>query len=829
VATVSFRLLSAASASALLILTLLLPIGSAVSVASAQSADESASVLTKSKNPKGLAASPKKLGFGDLPPLKPSAPKTVTIHNPNATAINVNSIGSSNPEFVPSGECVGSLAADGDCAVSIVFTASSDGKKSAKLTITNSATGNPLSVKMTGEGKGTPEPSPTASATPTATATATRTATPTPTATATGGTPSATATATLTATPTATSTPGGSGSITGTVIGGTKPITGSSVTLYQMGASGYGKGAVSLGNATTDSKGAFTIKFTPPASPAQVYLVATGGNAGGGTNSAIVLMSPIGMSNALPTSVTVSEVTTVASVSVLQNFLDSTGQTIGTSATNAVGLNNSVMLLTSKNLIDITTGLTPATLPAGLVSPSDVINSLADMLAPCVETATGSTACNNLFTAAKPPGGSAPTTTILAALDIARNPGNNVAGLASLVPSVNPPFAPTDAFVPTSWVLALNYTAAGAAFYAPYDIALDAAGNVFASNDGNPSANNLSELTAASAYDTGFSYTVDANDNRLGRIAVDTGGNVWVAGYNTTKFEDENITQMVAASGYTAGVVKNILSVNDIAIDTAGNVFVLNGSFTVFADPSISIDELTASSSYGTVDVYELSFDPTGFWDYPTTIALDSAGDVFIANGDNGASGGWVSELEASGGYSAGVAYDPTKGSFGSPQRIAVDASSNAFTLNFIAGDVSELTAASGYTTISDYSPKPSNNNFGAPSGPESLLVDPAGNLWSTYSFSANDTRGSLAGILVEYTAASGYSAALAYGPAAAQLSDPSAAAVDQSGNVWMASQQSNENFNFGLSELIGIAAPTITPKEACLIYEKNNGKPCTP
>jgi hypothetical protein len=517
IATLSFPILSALSAFAMMVL-----IGSAT-VALAQGAPTPSA---KTKKQKALTASPKKLGFGNLPPLTPSAPKIVTIHNPNSIAIEVSSVASTNAEFAPSVNCVGSLPADGNCAVSIIFTASSDGKKSAKLTIANGASKKALSIKMSGEGKGTPEPSPTATATPTASATATRTATPTPTATATGGTP----TSTRTATPTATSTPGGGGSLSGTVIGGTSPISGSTVTLYQMGATGYGKGAVSLGNTTTDSKGAFTIKFTPPASPAQVYLVATGGNAGGGANSAIALTSAIGMSNALPTSVTVSEVTTVAAVSVLQNFMDSTGQTIGTSATNAVGLNNSVILLTSKNLIDITTGLTPVTLPAGLVSPSDVINSLADMLATCVETATGSTACNNLFTAAKPAGGSAPTTTILAALDIARNPGNNVAGLASLVPSVNPPFAPTDAFVPTSWVLALNYTATGAAFFGPYDIALDAAGNVFASNAGLPTSNNLSELTAASAYDTGFSYTVDADDYGLGRIAVDNVGNVWVAG-----------------------------------------------------------------------------------------------------------------------------------------------------------------------------------------------------------------------------------------------------------------------------------------------------------
>ena len=69
----------------------------------------------------------------------PGVPKTATIHNPNSMAIDISSIASSNPEFVPSANCVGSLAARDNCVVSIVFTPSSDGKKSAKLMIVNGA------------------------------------------------------------------------------------------------------------------------------------------------------------------------------------------------------------------------------------------------------------------------------------------------------------------------------------------------------------------------------------------------------------------------------------------------------------------------------------------------------------------------------------------------------------------------------------------------------------------------------------------------------------------------------------------------------------------
>jgi len=65
--------------------------------ASAQTIGDSPSV--KIKKPK---VSPKKLDFGTLPPLKAGVPKTATIHNPSPSAINISSIVSSNPEFVPS-------------------------------------------------------------------------------------------------------------------------------------------------------------------------------------------------------------------------------------------------------------------------------------------------------------------------------------------------------------------------------------------------------------------------------------------------------------------------------------------------------------------------------------------------------------------------------------------------------------------------------------------------------------------------------------------------------------------------------------------------------
>src|SRR5208282_6857590 len=95
-------------------------------------------------------------------------------------------------------------------------------------------------------------------------------------------------------------------------------VSGAGVTLYAAGTA-YGSNATSLGSATTNASGNFTVGYTPLSSPTVLYLLALGGNAGSGSNAAIGLMGVAGMSNALPVpaSVTINELTTVAAQQAL--------------------------------------------------------------------------------------------------------------------------------------------------------------------------------------------------------------------------------------------------------------------------------------------------------------------------------------------------------------------------------------------------------------------------------------------------------------------------------------------------------------------------------
>jgi hypothetical protein len=145
---------------------------------------------------------PKDLSFGKVRVDTVSDAKSVTLSNPNSSAISISSAIASGPFAVSANTCGSMLAAKpATCTVSVTFNPTGaaklkGAKESGTLSITDDAEKSPQKVKLTGTALGIAPP-PTA--TPTRTATATRTPTPTATRTSTPST-----TATPTATPSAT-------------------------------------------------------------------------------------------------------------------------------------------------------------------------------------------------------------------------------------------------------------------------------------------------------------------------------------------------------------------------------------------------------------------------------------------------------------------------------------------------------------------------------------------------------------------------------------------------------------------------------------------------
>ncbi len=98
-----------------------------------------------------LSASPSSLSFGNQTVGSTSSAQSVTVSNPNSTAVSVSQLAVSGP-FDQTNTCGASIPAGGSCAVSIQFAPTAGGAASGSLSVASSAPGSPLTVALSGTG-----------------------------------------------------------------------------------------------------------------------------------------------------------------------------------------------------------------------------------------------------------------------------------------------------------------------------------------------------------------------------------------------------------------------------------------------------------------------------------------------------------------------------------------------------------------------------------------------------------------------------------------------------------------------------------------------------
>jgi hypothetical protein len=239
--------------------------------------------------------------------------------------------------------------------------------------------------------------------------------------------------------------------ITGVVHGGQNPVVGASIQLYTVGIGGLMSTSTGLiaSPPVSGAGGGFSItglyNGCNGATPGtQVYLVATGGNPGSGTNPNLSLAAALGScatlyANAATTTLNVNEVTTVAAAYALAPFaLDY--QHIGATGSNPGGLVNA---FSNAAVLASTTGGYAGgdNLAAGLTVPTVEINTLANILASCINsqggTAGDGTSCGTIFAA------TGATDTFDAAIAMAQAPGNSSITALYNLSSASAPFQPS--------------------------------------------------------------------------------------------------------------------------------------------------------------------------------------------------------------------------------------------------------------------------------------------------------------------------------------------------------------------------------------------------
>ena len=562
--------------------------------------------------------------------------------------------------------------------------------------------------------------------------------------------------------------------LAGVVHGGQQPIAGATIQLYTVGTSATGASSTALISSQVQTLGDGTFSITGDYSCAdatQVYIVASGGDPGAGANPYSTLATALGSCSSLSSSsyISINELTTVAAAYALAPFAGAAYTSIGSAG--SVGLPNA--FLTAATLVDPAAGTVNTSLPSGLTVPVAEIDTLADILASCVNSnGSASAGCSQLNTA------TGATNTFDAAFFIAKNPGAPaVVNLYSLQGTVAP-FQPVLPNQPNDFTLAVSYTGSTSTpLSTPFSIAIDGSGNAFVTDLGNNTVTAISPLS--SNLTTGSTTATQAGGFSSPRaIAIDTDGYFWIANagaHNVVELAPL-FTEGGAVANFTAVPSRAISgfgsSANPVAIvtDTSGNAYTV----------SLADNSVYAISNSGTVSGTLQNASLAG-----EAIALSNPITLAVGN-ESGQICTLSTSLSAPTCTAAGSAtviddlsYNTTLGSVG----YAGIGNNQSFTTLPLYGP--------SVGASSDFISSTSNG------GPGGLAFDGAGYAYMTFN-----------GALYEYNNTTSVSPANGYD----SLPGAHGVAIDPSGNVWVANANDSS-----LSIFVGLAAPTLTPIAANL------------
>lgn len=608
--------------------------------------------------------------------------------------------------------------------------------------------------------------------------------------------------------------------------------------VWSTSTNSYQGTAKQLLQTTSDSNGYFTFPDTGWTCDAgqYAYITVTSGHTGSySQNNNVGQIGVIGACSAELATVSqidkvnvfISELSTIAAAYTLGNFIyvDDTNAATGQQlihitapannnqtsgvctkplATTCTGAGLAHGFENAYNLVDsvrydgsFPTGQARPTLPNNRTAmvPQAMINTLGNILQSCVDSAGGASTpigrsgkyrsdgshCGDLFFDVLPPNGVPPTNTLEAALDMARNPTNNVATLFALQPRAVF-FTPT---IPTS--------------SAPHDLSL----SVFYLTQ--------QFATSASTLTHPIAVALDANDDAF--VVTST---------ETTATTRASAVLGVSSNGdvlFTGPLDTTHLYPVSIAVDNLNNILFTNN------DPGSSTAGaiLKASAQLGTITTATLL-------PYAAGLAVDRTNNVWASTAATGTANSlrrYTSALLVGGTVTPAL----TSGNTGAAMSsIAVDASQNIWSVTSASGNASAVvwpnsTPTGTATYPANFSAQGLNSSAGF-----GVAANASGEVFFPLKGQLNDAiySGSLTtNNLGTFTAASGSSAT---------YSVPNQAAVDGSGSVYWADTEASGqlfqfvpssagNMNQGTLNSILPCYPDVNSSYACYVPAVANGR----
>ncbi len=354
-------------------------------------------------------------------------------------------------------------------------------------------------------------------------------------------------------------------------------------------------------------------------------------------------------------------------------------------------------------------------------------------------------------------------------------------------------------------------TGASASFYFPTGVATDSAGNVYVADSGN---NTIRKITLAGVVTTlagtpGIYGSADgtgaaASFAAPSGIATDSAGNVYVAdtgNYTIRKITPAGLVSTLAGtpgvqgSADGTGAAASFYSPNSIATDSVGNVYVadtFNNTIRKISPAGVVNTLAGTPGIFGSADGTGAS---ASFY-YPTGVATDSAGNVYVADSGNNTIrkitlAGVVSTLAGTPAIFGSADGTGAAASFIGPAGVATDRAGNVYVADSGNNTIRKITPAGVVSTLAGtpgiYG---SADGIGAAASfhyPAGVATDNAGNVYVADSGNNTIRKISPTGVVSTLAGTPGVSGGTDGTGAAASFDSPTGVATDRVGNVYVA------------------------------------------
>ena len=356
-----------------------------------------------------------------------------------------------------------------------------------------------------------------------------------------------------------------------------------------------------------------------------------------------------------------------------------------------------------------------------------------------------------------------------------------------------------------------NIVATSAGLSGPNGVAVDSSGNVY-----------IAELGGRIGKVSGGIITTVAGNGTLGyngdnisatsaelyspaSVALDSSGNLYIAdmkNYRIRKVSGGIITT-VAGNGLAYGGDGNAATNAQLtwpegsAMDSSGNLFVADTYACVVRKVAAGTGIISTAAGNGICGYNNDNISATSAeLNYPQGVAVDSSGNLYIADADNQrirkVSGGIITTVAGSGasGYN-GDNISPASAELNFPEGVAVDSSGNLYIADSFNSRIRKVSGGNITTVAGNGTGGYNGDNISAGTAelnnPLGIAVDSSGNL---YIADTNNFRiRKVSGGIITTVAGNGTNSYAGDGGSAtsAWLSYPQGVAVDSSGNLYIA------------------------------------------